>query len=98
MTIMCDRSLRVAQTVRPLIGDYNVGLVSLSHVGGVLFAPPRAEWGRLCSHDIRGDQERVSPGVHEAREKQAGVSLSRRRVVSGCEGTTHSGDHEDREL
>lgn len=52
MTIMCDRSLRVAQTVRPLIGDYNVGLVSLSHVGGVLLAPPRAEWGRLCSHDI----------------------------------------------
>ena len=66
MTILCDRSLRVAQTVRPLAGDYNVALIGGCDVDRALHAAARAERWRLRANDLPGDQRAVSGGIHEA--------------------------------
>lgn len=95
ITVMCDKSLRVAQTVQPLEGEFHVGESEEWDVDRILQSATGVERRGLFSHDLRGDQEEVPGRVCEAGAKQAGVSVSRRRVVSGREGAAEPGADED---
>lgn len=69
MTILCDRSLRVAQTVRPLAGDYNVATKGGLHVDRAMHAASRVERRGLRSNDVSGDQRALSRGIYETKAK-----------------------------